>query len=362
MEAKVSHTMIRARVLTTYPISDASRRLRIEPLIEELRARGVLVQVHELLDAKAFSRKNGTRLSKVLAATSLLAHLFQRLLLIPRRTDLLIVHREAFPFFTPLLERLAVKFARVSILDIDDAVYTEPTHVRDWRSLLRDPGGALMFPALFKFILCGNPKLQAGFMGGKAISLFSPTCPSPAVLALNRVPATPRILLWTGSQSTLGSLQLVLSEVLSACHAENLYLHVLGGNNIRDLSPHPRLIAEKWSQSRERELLLQATAGIMPLPDTEWERGKSGYKAILYLYAGLTAIVSPVGINEDLCTDYYPAAVACAPGEWAKTIREVLGGATLAAERETKWEQARNRFDSVSNASTVVETLLASLK
>ena len=52
---------------------------------------------------------------------------------------------------------------------------------------------------------------------------------------------------------------------------------------------------ENWSQERETDLLPRCHAGIMPLTDDEFSRGKSAFKLIQYLASGLPLIASPVG-------------------------------------------------------------------
>lgn len=352
--------MIRAQVLTTYPTEDASRRLRIEPLVAEMRKRGVDVSIHELFTRSAFSNKNGSFIERIGAASQLGWQLLRRLTLFSRKYDVVLVHREAFPFFTPSLERLISRRAKVAVLDVDDAIYSPPTHIKDWRQALRQPDKALEYSVIFDLIFCGNEMLRDAFSGKRAEAEIYPTCPPPETFELEREDTSAVSVMWTGSQSTLGSLMAVLPEVLTVCEQENLTLYVLGGANIDSLPSHPRLVAARWSHEQEQQLLAKADIGLMPLPDTDWERGKSGYKAILYLCAGLQAVVSPVGINKVL-SEKYDSIHACSDEDWASSLRSVIERVRRSGSDHSSRTQARSEFDVRRNASQAVSAILARL-
>ncbi|WP_157365172.1 hypothetical protein [Arthrobacter sp. QXT-31] len=323
----------------------------------ELRLRGIDVQVHELFSDKAFTQKNERGAARIYAAAVLLLRIVSRIFFLFRRCDILVVHREAFPFFTPLMERLAAKRSQVTILDIDDAIHAAPTHIRDWRRLLRQPVRALEFASIFDLILCGNESLVETYGSGKATAVYQPTCPPSSTFEIEHQPGAPITLLWTGSQSTLGSLQTVLTEVLEVCDEEQIFLDVLGGTNIEDLPAHPRLRARRWSNQTEAELLRSASIGLMPLPDTEWERGKSGYKAILYLCAGMKAVVSPVGINSQLADDYESIS-ACDAERWSHEIRRAVRSVRENGLSSGSQHEARAHFDTDVNAKSAVDLIL----
>lgn len=79
---------------------------------------------------------------------------------------------------------------------------------------------------------------------------------------------------------------------------------------------------EEWSPENEAALLSRCHAGIMPLPaDDAFAAGKSAFKLIQYLAAGLPAIASPVGENRRVLRAGETGFFASAPGEWAEALR-----------------------------------------
>ncbi|MFT4095346.1 MAG: glycosyltransferase [Niabella sp.] len=55
-----------------------------------------------------------------------------------------------------------------------------------------------------------------------------------------------------------------------------------------------------WKPERSNGFLNSLSVGIMPLFDTEWERGKCSYKMLLYMACGIPVIVSAVGMNKEV--------------------------------------------------------------
>jgi hypothetical protein len=322
---------------TTYPVEDASRRLRIDPLVSEFRRRGADVRVRTLMSSSMFRQKNDRGARRLAVLLSMAVRLFLRSVrVLGDRGDVCVVHREAFPFFTPAVESHLRKRFTLMVLDVDDAIYAQPTHGHDWRRWLRDPRGVNKFREIFDLFLCGGPRV-AGFFDplGDGRALVHPTCPPSSTVRIAR--RSERQILWTGSQSTLSSLQGVLDEVLEFCEQEGFVLRVLGGKNVDDLPPHPSLRVSRWTETEELEALSTASFGIMPLPNTEWEAGKSAYKALLYLTAGLPAVVSPVGLNGDLARQLPAVVAAEAKTDWSRALSEAreLGDGAVEATTAT---------------------------
>jgi glycosyltransferase involved in cell wall biosynthesis len=64
--------------------------------------------------------------------------------------------------------------------------------------------------------------------------------------------------------------------------------------------------------------------GIMPLPDTEWERGKCGLKALQYMALGLPSVVSPVGVNREIIDHGRNGFLATTEDDWVVTLDRLL--------------------------------------
>ena len=61
----------------------------------------------------------------------------------------------------------------------------------------------------------------------------------------------------------------------------------------------------------------------MPLNDDPFSRGKSAFKLIQYLAAGIPAIASPVGENQVVLRDGETGLFADSPEEWADAMRRL---------------------------------------
>jgi len=63
--------------------------------------------------------------------------------------------------------------------------------------------------------------------------------------------------------------------------------------------------------------------GLMPLLDTEWNRGKCAFKAIEYMACGVVPIVSPIGENVFLVQDGENGFLAKTAEDWTEKIKNL---------------------------------------
>jgi len=79
-----------------------------------------------------------------------------------------------------------------------------------------------------------------------------------------------------------------------------------------------------WSEQTEAQSLLGCDIGIMPLPDTEFTRGKCGLKLIQYMASGLPVVASPVGVNSEIVEDGKNGYLAASLDEWFEKLDKLI--------------------------------------
>jgi hypothetical protein len=129
---------------------------------------------------------------------------------------------------------------------------------------------------------------------------------------------------WIGSHTTVSYLEPVL-PVISKLNAAGLRVRlvVVGGDTgVRaDWIEH-----RPWTLAGQAQDLAGFDIGIMPLPDSEWTRGKSGYKLLQYFAAGVPAVASPVGVNRELVSEDR-GLLATTEDEWTRALTELISDA-----------------------------------
>src|SRR5258707_1465485 len=69
--------------------------------------------------------------------------------------------------------------------------------------------------------------------------------------------------------------------------------------------------------------------GIMPLPDTEWTRGKCAFKAIQYMASVIPAVASPVGITTEIIRDGVNGLLAKSADDWFRALNRLVNDEEL---------------------------------
>ena len=81
--------------------------------------------------------------------------------------------------------------------------------------------------------------------------------------------------------------------------------------------------------------------GLVPLRDTEFDRGKSSQKVREYMACGVPVLASDVGENRHLVPEH-TGLLASGPGDWAEAVSTLLDGET----RAEMGERARDHVES----------------
>ena len=129
---------------------------------------------------------------------------------------------------------------------------------------------------------------------------------------------------WTGTQTTLKYLDFLQPVFvrLNEKYGDKIYFKIIcdtpwefEGFKVKN---------EKWSKAQEIEQLEEIDIGIMPLTDDQWSRGKCGFKGLQYMAMECAAILSPVGVNQEIITHSKNGFLAKTEEEWFSYLSQLI--------------------------------------
>lgn len=255
-----------------------------------------------------------------------------RQILLFRKTDLIIVHKEFFPLFPPIFEWLIVKMGRHILFEFDDAFFVTYEDHRFWiiRLLLKNKIRSIIKNACG--VIAGNEYLAA-----YARKVNGNVRIIPTVVDMDRYTRIKKVgrkdyftIGWIGSPSTSPYLKLVEPVLREFYRSRKGTFFVIGAAQ-QYLPEGMPLTSCEWSEECEIDQLLEFDVGIMPVPEIRWTQGKCGFKIIQYMACGIPAIASPIGMNSELITDGLNGFLPSSPEGWLKAFITLYESSDLRA-------------------------------
>jgi glycosyltransferase involved in cell wall biosynthesis len=339
-------------IFARYPSSQASTRARFIQYLPALKSAGLDVEVFAVLDDQAIAgRSNG--LSLVLSRLRSFGRVARRLLRERNRDSHIHIYIELLPWLPFFVERMLLLIAgrRRYSIELDDAWFHRYDDHRSVfvRFVLGSKIDRLMRQS--RLVIAGNDYIaqRARVAGARSVEVI------PTVVDIERyrpesadfrsggeigsMPAGSQmptsgapqgklpVIGWIGSPATT-SLLLHIGEVIQRMHHAGLASFVAIGADASKLATLPvRCIP--WSEDSEVTALHRLDVGIMPLTDTLFERGKSGYKIIQYMACGLPVVASPVGVNRFIVVHGQTGFLASTDDEWFEYLSKLCADRSL---------------------------------
>jgi glycosyltransferase involved in cell wall biosynthesis len=311
-----------------------SSRFRVRQYVGALSERGILVDERVPFFSKYASSTNPA-LAKLVTAGKVAARLPG--LAASRRADVTWLERE----LVAGRATLAGLAGRPRIFDVDDALWLDGRAGFSERIASHCDG-----------VLAGNSFLAEHYRNFAPKVWVVPTCVDTEVWVPRSAPPTGRewTIGWTGSSSTLPyltALEEPLAEFLAARSAARLLVVSNRPPNFRRLSK-VEFRFEKWSAAAEVDLVQRMDVGLMPLPDSDWARGKCALKMLLYMAVGIPVIVSPVGVSAEILAKGEVGLAAASPGDWFRALSQLFEDREAASRMGQEGRRVVERFYSVS--------------
>ncbi len=297
---------MRVLILAPYPPKKApNQRFRFEQYLDKLKSAGIDYEYHPFWtpDVWAIFYQPGHFLEKTAGLIRGIGRRFSLLAQV-NRFDYVFIHREAMPVGPPVIEYLlANALSKKIIYDFDDAIW-----IRNYSEANKGIARFSKFHRKVHAICKYSWKISVGnsFLADYARQYNNRVGIIPTTIdteyhhnRLKEHREKEKLTIgWTGSHSTLIHLK-EIEQLLTSLQAKTDFeLHVICNADPDFKSVKYRYIP--WKMETEIEDLLQFDIGIMPLRNTDWEKGKCGFKALQYMALGVPVVATAVGTNKQI--------------------------------------------------------------
>ncbi|HYJ91721.1 MAG TPA: hypothetical protein VEV84_10455, partial [Pyrinomonadaceae bacterium] len=269
--------MINVAALTANKVDPCSR-FRFRQFIKPLAALDIKVSEH-YLPMTRYRRQPLASIAMALRIPGVIAS---------RSADITWFRRELIPERVTL-ERFT---GGHRVFDVDDAIW-----------LLSKSDFSERIVAQCDAVIAGNAMLAEHYgKFGKPVWIVPTSIDTNAWSPASQQPKQAWNIGWIGTNSNLRFLESI-EEPLAAFlndHSDAILTVVCDKRPKFNLMPHDRWRFVKWSPENEVELVRGMGVGLMPLDDSDWSRGKCGFKMIQYMSVGKPVVVSPFGVNKEI--------------------------------------------------------------
>jgi glycosyltransferase involved in cell wall biosynthesis len=325
----------RVLFIVPYPTEGASARLRVEQFLPYLKDAGIEYSLRPFYSQSFYKilYKPGNTLKKVALFLGASFRRFSDICVSPSY-NVVFIHREVFPIGLPVMEWmlfiLKSIFRNRIVFDFDDAIYLSPEGSSSILSVLKCPWKTDLIIRHSDMVIAGNELLKEHALKLNKNVTVIPTCIDTNLYKMTgqKPSSTELVIGWVGSHTTqvfLKDMEPVFMELLG--EYPNLKIHIIGGQS--GLIRHERVMIKEWSLAGEKDDIPAFDIGIMPMPDTNWTRGKCAFKAILYMSFGIPVVVSPVGVNKAIIKDVVNGYLAATGVEWKEKLSKLLSDDSL---------------------------------
>ena len=138
-------------------------------------------------------------------------------------------------------------------------------------------------------------------------------------------------LVWVATAVGLDYIQPIIPSLDDAAKAlkeltgKKLTLHVVCNKPLKEETSCLEIVNVHWDREIAKKEITSSHIGLMPLPDTDFTRGKGGFKLIQYMSTAMPVIASAVGFNNEMVTKDFGYLITEDPTEmtWKDAIIEL---------------------------------------
>ncbi|MCX6812230.1 MAG: methyltransferase domain-containing protein [Candidatus Berkelbacteria bacterium] len=314
--------------LTQYDETGPSSRVRVYQFLPNFKKAGLKFSVKPLLtkELKIISQNDSPFFLKIRTGAVLIGNFFRRYIDVISALgyDVVVVQKDTLPFLQFSILRL---FNRKIIYEFDDAIWQPNPGVKKNRisAWLFSYRKKLLSRILKKsaYVLAENSYLlRYAKQFNKNLEIISAPIDTKKYQPAKKPSKKQIVIGWLGSPTTT-YLLLSLKSVLDKIAEKNdVVLHNIGGNEVKFDKIKVENIA--WTEKSEVGNLRKFDIGLMPLDNSPFNRGRLGYKMIVYFAMGIPTVASNVGLNKTAIKNGENGFLVKDEKEWILVLKKLI--------------------------------------
>jgi glycosyltransferase involved in cell wall biosynthesis len=242
---------------------------------------------------------------------------------------------------------------RPRVLDVDDAIF-----------LHRSGKFAEYLARKVELVICGNDFIADRFSKWNKNIVVIPTVVDSHRYISGKENCTSNnehIIGWIGTSRNLNYLYKIESALERVIKARpEVILKIISDRRPKfkgELNEKYKYV--KWSPKTEIRDIQSMTIGIMPLDNTDWEKGKCSFKMLQYMSCNIPVVVSPVGMNAQILNESKVGYGANTLEEWTDALIYLLDSSEI---RNKMGSNGRKLVETKYSIDAIIAKLSSCLK
>jgi glycosyltransferase involved in cell wall biosynthesis len=310
------------------PGRSPGQRFRFEQYLDHLRKNGFECQISYLINENddLIFYAEGKYFQKFLFFLKSLWHRWIDIKTM-QDFDLVFIYREAHMMGTTFFEKRMKTAGVKMVLDFDDSIWLKDVSNGNKKlAFLKKPSKTKRLVAMAEACIVGNQYLaDYALKYNSNVFVVPTTIDTNQYLLKNKTNTSPKICIgWTGSSTTIKhfSLAVPFLQKLKDKYGDKICFRVISDQ------PYTGTLTDleniRWSRETEMEDLSVIDIGIMPLPNDPWSKGKCGFKGLQYMALEIPAVMSPVGVNNDIIVHGVNGFLANDEKQWIEILSKLI--------------------------------------
>lgn len=241
--------------------------------------------------------------------------------------DVIYVQREAFMLGTTFFEKRYAKSKATFIFDFDDSIWLQNVSKNNKAlSFLKNARKTDELIALADLVVTGNTFLaEYARKFNKNVQVIPTTVDTDRFKPRLKSSSDDVVCIgWSGSHTTIEHLKTLLPVLyqVNEKFGERVRFKVIGDPAFKDEKLD--CVGTPWSSEDEVQQLAEIDIGLMPLPNSDWTKGKCGLKGLTYMALEIPTVMSAVGVNTEIIDHETNGFLCYEDQDWFETLSKLV--------------------------------------